>query len=210
LGVQLVDVEQAGPTVRVVVEEPGGIGTERLAQVTQVVSRALDESDPVPGRYTLEVSSPGVERNLRTPSHFGQVVGQKVSLRDLGSTAGGSRRLVGELVAADDAGVVVRAEPDRVGDEPTLERVPYDRIDKARTVFEWGPSPKPGKGSKPGTAKRGSRQQRKTTGPSRPDTDASGASAERSEVAASGGAGEDVTPSSNDQPDEHTTLPGGS
>ena len=153
-GVELVDLEYGGGSLRVVVDEPGGIGTERLGAVTVAVSRALDEADPLPGRYTLEVSSPGVERPLRTPDHFRRAVGQRVTLRDTGTEGSPSRRIVGVVLAADDATVTVRADPERASEDPTEVQLGYDRIDRARTLFEWGPAPKPGKGSKPGSAKR--------------------------------------------------------
>ncbi|MBM3683550.1 MAG: ribosome maturation factor RimP [Actinobacteria bacterium] len=153
-GVELVDLEYGGGSLRVVVDEPGGIGTERLGAVTVAISRALDAADPLPGRYTLEVSSPGVERPLRTPEHFRRAVGQRVTLRDTGAEGSPSRRIVGVVVAADDEAVTVRADPERPTEEPSDVRLHYDRIDRARSVFEWGPAPKPGKGSKPGAAKR--------------------------------------------------------
>jgi ribosome maturation factor RimP len=147
LGVELVDVEHRGAVVRVVVDEHGGIGLDRVAEVTQAVSRALDEADPLPGRYTLEVSSPGLERPLRTPAHFRQAVGRKVTVKTTPAFPG-ERRLVGELLAATDDRVVVRAEG--AGDA----EVPLEQVERARTVFDWGPPPKPGKGSRPGAAKR--------------------------------------------------------
>lgn len=151
LGVELVDVEHKGQVVRVVVDEPGGISLDRVGEVTQRVSRALDEADPISARYTLEVSSPGVERPLRTPRHFQAVVGQKITCKH--RTANGSERLTGLLLAADDAGIDLRVEPQRVSDEEIDRRLPYGALDRARTVFEWGPAPKPGKGSKPGARK---------------------------------------------------------
>lgn len=146
LGVELVDVEHRGAVVRVVVDEDAGIGLDRVAEVTQAVSRALDDADPLPGRYTLEVSSPGLERPLRTQEHFARAVGRKVALKTTPAFAG-ERRLTGLLVSADHE-VVVR-------DEDRGEvAVPFDQVERARTVFDWGPAPKPGKGSRPGAAKR--------------------------------------------------------
>jgi ribosome maturation factor RimP len=149
LGVELVDVEHTGPVLRVVVDQAGGIGLDRVAEVTKAVSGALDEADPLPGHYTLEVSSPGLERPLRRPEHFARAVGQKVSMKTKPNFAGG-RRLVGLLVESSQEEVVIDAE----GVGPVS--IPLDGVDKARTVFEWGPAPKPGKGSKPGAAKRSS------------------------------------------------------
>lgn len=170
LGVELLDVEHHGAVIRVVVDEPGGIGLDLLAQATQVVSSALDDADPLPGRYTLEVSSPGVERPLRAPRHFHAAVGEKVTMRVLGGPA--ARRVTGALVDVDDDGITVAVEMDSAsaasqasaagvaeGDDTDgagalpLERIAYEHIDRARTVFDWGPAPKPGKGSKPGATK---------------------------------------------------------
>jgi ribosome maturation factor RimP len=180
LGVELVDVEHAGGTVRVLVDEPGGIGLDRIAAVTQAVSRALDERDPLPGRYTLEVSSPGVERPLRTPRHFGAAVGQKVALRVVDDQ--GARRVSGVLLAADDDGVTIAPDDDSPavidqapdGTPSGQARFGYGHIERARTVFEWGPAPKPGKGSKPGAAKKGAAAKANGTSPSRSDGRAGG------------------------------------
>ena len=74
LGLEVYDVEQRGGTLRVTLDtppgSPGGVTLDNLALASRLVSRELDEHDPVPGRYTLEVTSPGVERTLRTPAHF--------------------------------------------------------------------------------------------------------------------------------------------
>ena len=78
LGLDLYDIEQRGGTLRVTVDtQPGserGTDLDELALVTRSVSRELDHVDPIPGRYTLEVTSPGVERALRTPERFARAV----------------------------------------------------------------------------------------------------------------------------------------
>lgn len=167
LGVELVDVEHQGAVLRLVVDEPGGIGLDRIAEVTRAASRALDEADPLPGTYTLEVSSPGLERPLRTPAHFARAVGQRVSVR---ARAGfeGDRRLSGLLVAAGDDHLVVRTDGGEV-------QLPYDQVDRARTVFEYGPAPKPGKvGSRPkGATPKRSRPGASGTGSTGPAEDRS-------------------------------------
>ncbi len=86
------------------VDRPGGVDLDALAEANRAVSRALDELDPFPGRYTLEVSSPGLERRLRTPAHFARAVGETVTVRTLPGTAA-VRRVRGVLAAADDDGV---------------------------------------------------------------------------------------------------------
>ena len=134
-GLELYDVELGGALVRVFVDRPGGIDLASLDATTRAVSRALDAEDPMPGRYTLEVSSPGLERPLRTPRHFEAAVGTRVRVKTRPGVEG-DRRVDGELVAADDEGFAVE----------TVEgsrRLAYGDVERARTVFEWGPAPKP-------------------------------------------------------------------
>jgi len=138
---ELVDVELAGGVLRITVDRPGGVDLELISAVTRRISRLLDDDDPVPGRYTLEVSSPGLERKLRTPAHFRAVVGEVVNVRTLAGTGSG-RRFKGTLLAADDDGITVAAGDATPDDAPHTLR--YDQIERARTVFEWGPAPKPG------------------------------------------------------------------
>ena len=146
LGLEIYDVEHASGRVRVTVDKPGGVDLEALAVATRLISRELDERDPVPGRYQLEVSSPGLERTLRTPEHFRKAVGQHVSLR-LHPSAGDPRRVSGVLTAADADGATVQLDalPGDEGQAATT-RLGYDDIERARTTFAWGGQPKPGKG----------------------------------------------------------------
>jgi ribosome maturation factor RimP len=139
---ELYDVELQGPVLRVVVDSPWGAGRgldlDVLADATRAVSRALDEADPITGRYTLEVSSPGLERTLRRPEHFEGAVGETVKIRTVAGLSD-ERRVEGQLVGADPAGVVVRTG---VADDGTVldRRLAYHDIERARTVFEWGPA----------------------------------------------------------------------
>lgn len=125
-------------TVRVLVDLPDGpgeLGLDALTEVSRAVSAALDEADPVKGRYTLEVSTPGAERELSTPRHFRRAVGHDVELtvedtegaedtedtegaEDAGNTEGtegdgaeaGLTRLTGTVAAADDDSVTLRID----------------------------------------------------------------------------------------------------
>jgi ribosome maturation factor RimP len=142
-GLELYDVELAGPnrsrSLRVLVDRDGGVDLETISGVSEALSRVLD-TDPalapaLPGRYTLEVSSPGLERRLRTPDHFRRAVGGTVSIKTSTGDAGLRRR--GRLVAADDDSVDVEFDTGR-------EHLAYADVAQARTVFEWGPTPKPG------------------------------------------------------------------
>jgi ribosome maturation factor RimP len=165
LGLDVYDVERRGGTLRVTLDTPvgsdAGITLDALALATRLVSRELDHVDPVPGRYTLEVTSPGIERSLRVPEHFRREVGKTVAVR-LHAASGDERRVEGDLVAADDAGITVR-----VGDGERA--IPYEQIDRARTVFVWEVKPKPGgrSRSKGATEKSGSKsRERKEKEPS--------------------------------------------
>ncbi len=149
LGLELYDVEYQGGILRVVVDtpagDPAGVNMESIALITRLISREFDHSDPVPGHYTLEVTSPGLERSLRVPKHFASEIGKVVALR-LTAAVNGVRRAQGVLLSADDTNIVVR-----LNDKSTTETteiiemtIGYDMIDRARTVFEWGPTPKSG------------------------------------------------------------------
>ena len=135
IGVELVEVEYEGGVLRLVVDHPDGVGMDEIAGVTREVSRVLDHEDPIAGSYTLEVSSPGLERSLNRPIHFVQAVDSEVSIKTVPGTEG-DRRITGLLAAANDDGIVVRAAD---GTERSLR---HDEVLKARTVFKWTPEPK--------------------------------------------------------------------
>lgn len=152
LQLDLYDLEFRGGTLRVTIDRPAGAGEaldlEAIALVSRLIGRELDHDDPMGGHYTLEVTSPGLERSLRIPGHFQRSIGKTVALRlrDIVTPEGerSERRLQGVLVAADDATVTIQ-----LNDAALTERtVPYDKIDRAKTVFVWGPAPKPGKAPK--------------------------------------------------------------
>ena len=136
-GLDLVDVEVHGAELTVFVDRDGGVGLDELGDATRDVSAALDALDPMPGRYTLSLSSPGLERRLRTPAHFAKAVGETVTVRVNAGTAD-VRRISGTLTAADDAGCTLSG-PEVPGGE---QHIAYDQIERARTVFEWGPEPR--------------------------------------------------------------------
>jgi ribosome maturation factor RimP len=145
LDLAIYDVVLGGGVVRLVVDRPGGVDIDTLEAVSRAAGPLLDSLPDLPGPYTLEVSSPGVERELRRPEHFAGAVGDTVSVK-VEEADGAKARLRGELVAADADTITIRLDD---GDR----KIALDAIDQARTVFEWGPAPKPGKGSKPGHKK---------------------------------------------------------
>ena len=125
-----------------------GIDLETLTDVARQLNTRLDEEDPISGSFVLEVTSPGLERTLRTPDHFAGALGSEVTVRTKPDVEG-ERRVRGVLAGADDQLVTVELEDD--GGERTLA---YDDIERARTVFRWGPTEKPGGSKKPGGPKK--------------------------------------------------------
>jgi ribosome maturation factor RimP len=126
-GAQLYDVVLGGATLQVLVG--GNVDLETLADITRDVSQVLDEADPMPDHYTLEVSSPGLERTLRTPAHYLGAIGESVKVKTTSSNE--VRRIDGVLTAADDEGFVVDTGSDS-------RRFSYGDVERARTVFVWG------------------------------------------------------------------------
>jgi ribosome maturation factor RimP len=144
LGLSVYDVVQTGRDLRLVLDRPGGVDVDTLEEASRLVGPCLDGI--MAGAYTLEVSSPGLERSLRRPEHFAAARDEQVTVKAR-NDEGVIERRRGLLVAVDDAGITVRTETGE-------QHVRFDAIESARTVFEWGPAPKPGKGSKPGRAKK--------------------------------------------------------
>ncbi len=144
LQLDVYDIERRGATMRITLDTPpgsdGGITLDSLSLATRLISRELDHEDPITGHYTLEITSPGLERQLRTPAHFQREVGKTITAR-LRDPQADPRRVQGALTAADDRSATLLLDD---GTERTLV---LGDIDKARTVFEWGPKPKPGKQS---------------------------------------------------------------
>lgn len=128
------DVELGGgpgrQLLRVFVEGPDGVDLDTVAEVAEEISRGLDLKDPLPARYTLEVSSPGLERTLKRPEHFAASIGRSVVVKTTEVLVGNSHRIEGTIAEANDDTVRVA-----VGTEVVV--VPLDKIKQARTVFEW-------------------------------------------------------------------------
>jgi ribosome maturation factor RimP len=150
LGLDLYDVEFSGGTLNVVVNRPGGVDLEALTKANRTISEWLDANDPIAGRFTLDVSSPGLERRLRTPAHFASAVGELVTLREL-RDGEPTRRLEGTLTSVDETTLTL--DDNELG----AVTVALDAIERARTVFAWGATkPATSKGTKASsTSKKG-------------------------------------------------------
>ncbi len=139
-GLELIDVEIGGgggrQTLRLFVDKEGGVTLDDCTAVSRAVSTALDVEDPIAGAYDLEVSSPGLDRPLRTPDHFQKVVGSKVRVKTFGPVPECENRktFIGILKAYENGEVVVDVDG-------KLFRVPHVQVSKANVepVFESFP-----------------------------------------------------------------------
>jgi ribosome maturation factor RimP len=135
LGVELEEVEvrgqQGSRKVRLVVHAEDGLDIDVIARVSRRVGEALDEQDVVKGGYTLEVTSPGADRPLRTARDFARNRGREVRVTRLADTeVAGDRETVGTLTAVDEN--EVRLEVD--GAEVTI---PLRDVDHGKVVLPW-------------------------------------------------------------------------
>jgi ribosome maturation factor RimP len=117
LGFELVELEFAPghgrALLRLFIDAPAGVGLDDCARVSREVAARLDVEDPIPMAYTLEVSSPGFDRLLRTPAHFGRFVGARVFV-ELKEPRAGRRRYTGTLLTVDDEGIALEVDRERV------------------------------------------------------------------------------------------------
>lgn len=126
-GLELVSIELVGskkaPTIRIFLDAPGGISFDQIMDSHEWIDAYLDREDPFPGAYTLEVSSPGIDRPLRKRADFDRFAGEQVLI--LTREEGKRRKYTGELVGLRDDDIVLRGED---GGETT---VAYEAITKA-------------------------------------------------------------------------------
>ncbi len=112
--------------LRIYIEKPDGVGVEDCEKVSRQVSSLMDVEDPIAGHYTLEVSSPGMDRPLYKLSHYQQFVGEQVAIK-LSRTFENRKKLRGLLKAVEGDEVVVQIE-----DEEFV--LPIEWIDKANVI----------------------------------------------------------------------------
>jgi len=123
-----VSVSAAGrrSVVRVVVDRDGGIDLDAVADVSRILSAALDESDVMgAGSYVLEVTSPGVDRPLTQPRHWRRAAGRLVSV-----AVAESGTVRARIVEADEAGVALDVDGD-------VQRIPHDRLGPGHVQVEF-------------------------------------------------------------------------
>jgi len=120
--------QDGGAVLRVFIDSPQGVTVDDCAAVSWQLSGLLDVEDPLPGQYTLEVSSPGLDRPLVIPAHYQTVIGKKIKL-DTYSHQLGRKRFTGQLVVADNEKIVLEVDNE-------VYEIPYVEIHRARLVAE--------------------------------------------------------------------------
>ena len=136
-GCKLYDVsllrENEAQILRISIMKNGGVSLDDCELVSQSISPFLDVKDAIKDAYTLEVSSPGIERVLKNPRHFMLSCGEMVQIKLLDK-----QEIVGVLVKADEQGVWVDVEKvDSRGDTKPFVFIPHTAIKRAKTIFEW-------------------------------------------------------------------------
>lgn len=133
-GVELVDVEyikEGGQYIlRVYLDKSGGITIDDCQQVSNILSDLLDEKDPIPEAYLLEVSSPGIDRPLKKDADFVRFAGQKVDISTYAPVNGLKKKFTAELVGLEDNKIVVLVNGERL----SLER---DQVSQVRLAVEF-------------------------------------------------------------------------
>jgi ribosome maturation factor RimP len=128
--IEVVTIELTGakkaPTIRVYLDAPEGVGFDELASSQQWINEVLDALDPFPGAYTLEVSSPGIDRPLRTRMHFERALGETVFVQTKEPLDGRSR-WTGILKAVEEGKVLLEPE----GGVQATQEIGFDQMRKA-------------------------------------------------------------------------------
>lgn len=128
--VELYDVELNGRTFRVLVDRPEGVDVDTLGELASTISTALDRSGvELPDQMLLEVSSPGLERKLRTREHFRAQLNETIRLK-LFQARDGVRRFEGVLLQASEDAIQLDVEGD-------THEFRYDEISEAKRVFDF-------------------------------------------------------------------------
>ncbi len=135
---ELDDVEMLGrgpATLLRVVVDGDDVNIDRLADVSRGLSRLLDNETELDDAYRLEVTSPGLERNLRRPAHFAKSVGREVVVKV--EEGDHKATIKGVLADAGDQAFTIEVDDER-------RVVDYEDVLTAKTVFRWEKAPKPG------------------------------------------------------------------
>ena len=129
-GVDLYDIQQTKENktniLRVYITSKNGVNLDQCAHVSRMISPLLDIEEPISGKYTLEVSSPGIERKLKTLHHFQCSIGSNVKIKNYSSEV-----IKGELISATTDGIL------QIDENSEIEEIKYDDVLSASTYFDW-------------------------------------------------------------------------
>ena len=129
-GVELYDTETVSEyeqkIFRIYITSKDGINLDKCAEVTRILSPILDLEPPVNGKYTLEVSSPGIERPLKNAWQFKASIGDTIKVKLINTD-----KIIGELISIEDEIITIKEE------DGEITKISLDDIDKARTYYKW-------------------------------------------------------------------------
>ena len=133
LGYEVVKIDfvpqQKNSILRIYIDSEKGIQIEDCEKVSRQISAVLEVEDPIAGSYTLEVSSPGIERPLVKPEHFERFCGQRVKVLTHNMYLG-RKRFTGQLTEVNDAGIVVEVDGEAYD-------LPFNDINNAKLCPQW-------------------------------------------------------------------------
>jgi len=134
-GMEIVDIEfryegsRGGKVLRLYLDKEGGPNVDDLSRVSHQLSELLDTQDVVPGTYTLEVSSPGINRPLKRPEHFARFVGKRIRVRTRDSIDG-RRSFLGTLQEVLENQITLKQEGAQY-------QIPFVVIEKSNYEHDW-------------------------------------------------------------------------
>jgi ribosome maturation factor RimP len=134
-GMEIVDIEfryegsRGGKVLRLYLDKEGGPNVDDLSRVSHQLSELLDTQDVVPGTYTLEVSSPGINRPLKRPEHFARFVGKRIRVRTRDSIDG-KRSFLGTLQEVLENQITLKQEGAQY-------QIPFAVIEKSNYEHDW-------------------------------------------------------------------------
>ena len=134
-GLEIVDIEfryegsRGGRVLRLYLDKSGGPNVDDLSRVSRQLGELLDAQDAIDGAYTLEVSSPGINRPLKKPAHFTRFIGKRIRIRTR-DMIDGRRSFLGILGEVVEDGVILAQEDKRY-------RIPFSVIEKSNYEHDW-------------------------------------------------------------------------
>jgi ribosome maturation factor RimP len=134
-GMEIIDIEfrregsRGGRVLRLYLDKEGGPNMDELSRMSRELSDLLDDQDAIDGAYTLEVSSPGINRPLKRPEHFMAFVGKKIRVRTR-DLINGRRSFLGKLLEVANDHIAIDQDGARC-------EIPFQQIDKSNYEHDW-------------------------------------------------------------------------